>query len=128
MVEECLRFDPPLHLFRRFVQEDLEVAGVTLARGEEVTLLYGAANRDPDRYADAHVFNPARPTPGGASAHASFGGGIHFCLGAPLARLELQVSLPILFKGLPGLELKGRPRYRDAYHFHGLEALNVSWP
>jgi len=127
-VEECLRFDPPLHLFRRFAQEDLEVAGVRLSRGDEVALLYGAANRDPGRYADAHVFNPARPSSGGAAAHMAFGGGIHFCLGAPLARLELQVSLPILFRHLPGMQLKGRPRYSDVYHFHGLEALNVAWP
>jgi cytochrome P450 len=127
-VEECLRFDPPLHLFRRFVQEDLEIAGVRLPRGTEVALLYGAANRDPARYEDADRFVPSRPTPGGASAHASFGGGIHFCIGAPLARLELQVALPALFRGLPGLRLKGAPRYKDAYHFHGLEALHVAWP
>ena len=127
-VEECLRFDPPLHLFRRFVQEDLEVAGVALRRGDEVALLYGAANRDPGRYADPQAFNPARPTPGGAAAHSAFGGGIHFCLGAPLARLELQVSLPILFRRLPGMQLRGRPQYRDAYHFHGLSSLHVAWP
>lgn len=127
-VEECLRFDPPLHLFRRFVQEDLAIAGVRLSRGDEVALLYGAANRDPGRYANPDVFNPSRPSAGGAAAHASFGGGIHFCLGAPLARLELQVALPILFKHLPGIQLKGRPRYRDAYHFHGLESLHVTWP
>jgi len=127
-VEECLRFDPPLHLFRRYVQEDLEIAGVRLPRGTEVALLYGAANRDPARYEDAGRFVPSRPTPGGASAHAAFGGGIHFCLGAPLARLELQVALPALFRGLPGLRLRGSPRYKDAYHFHGLEALNVAWP
>jgi cytochrome P450 len=127
-VEECLRFDPPLHLFRRYVQEDLEVAGVRLSRGDEVALLYGAANRDPARYPNAHVFDPARPTAGGAAAHSAFGGGIHFCLGAPLARLELQVSLPILLRALPGMRLKGPPSYRDVYHFHGLEALRVTWP
>jgi len=126
-VEECLRFDPPLHLFRRYVQEDLEVAGVRLSRGDEVALLYGAANRDPARYPQPGVFDPARPSPGGASAHAAFGGGIHFCLGAPLARLELQVALPVLFRTLPGMRLAEGPRYRDVYHFHGLEALRVAW-
>ena len=127
-VEECLRFDPPLHMFSRYAQEDVDVGGVKLLRGAEVALLYGAANRDPARYPRAHVFDPTRPVQGGASAHASFGGGIHFCLGAPLARLELQVALPLLFERLPGIFLSERPRYRDSYHFHGLEALNVAWP
>jgi cytochrome P450 len=127
-VEECLRFDPPLHLFTRYAQEDTEVAGVMLPRGTQVALLYGAANRDPSRYPQAGVFNPGRPVTGPASAHAAFGGGIHFCLGAPLARLELQTALPILFDRLPGIFLPERPRYRDNYHFHGLAALNVGWP
>ena len=127
-VEECLRFDPPLHMFNRFVQEDVEVAGVGLGRGAEIALLYGAANRDPSRYARAHVFDTTRPVRGAASAHASFGGGIHFCLGAPLARLELQLALPLLFERLPGIFLRGRPVYRDSYHFHGLESLGVGWP
>jgi cytochrome P450 len=126
-VEECLRFDPPLHMFNRYAQEDAEVAGVALRRGAEIALLYGAANRDPARYPRAHEFDPTRPVLGAAAAHASFGGGIHFCLGAPLARLELQIALPILFERLPGIFLRGRPRYRDTYHFHGLEALEVGW-
>jgi cytochrome P450 len=127
-IEECLRFDPPLHLFSRYAQEDVEVAGVMLPRGTEVALLYGAANRDPARYPQANVFNPGRPVPGLASVHSTFGGGIHFCLGAPLARLELQTALPILFERLPGIFLTERPSYRDNYHFHGLSALNVGWP
>jgi len=127
-VEECLRFDPPLHLFTRYAQEDVEVAGLRLARGAKIALLYGAANRDPARYPQAHVFDPGRPVAGLASAHAAFGGGIHSCLGAPLARLELQIALPTLFGRLPGIFLLERPRYRDNYHFHGLEALNVGWP
>jgi cytochrome P450 len=127
-VEECLRFDPPLHLFNRVAQEDIEVAGVRLKRGDQVALLYGAANRDPARFTNPNLFDPTRPVAGAAYAHATFGGGIHFCLGAPLARLELQVSLPILFGRLPGLFLAGQPRYRDSYHFHGLGALNVGWP
>ena len=59
--------------------------------------------------------------------HVSFGAGIHFCVGAPLARLELYVALPILFERLPGLKLGERPRYRDSYHFHGLESLKLTW-
>lgn len=120
-VEECLRFDPPLHLFTRYALEDLDYRGLRLRKGETVGLLLGAANRDPARFASPHVFMPGRsPNP-----HVSFGAGIHFCLGAPLARLELELALPILFQRLPKLRLAGRPEYRDSYHFHGLSRLDV---
>ena len=123
-VEELLRLDPPLHLFARHALEEVEFAGVRLRRGEKIGLLLGAANRDPDRFPEPDVFKPGRtPNP-----HASFGAGIHFCVGAPLARLELAVALPILFARLPSLRLAGQPRYRDSFHFHGLEALKVEWP
>jgi cytochrome P450 len=122
-VEELLRLDPPLHLFARYALEEVEFAGVRLRRNEKIGLLLGAANRDPERFPAPNAFDPAR-TP---NAHLSFGAGIHFCLGAPLARLELAVALPILFARLPGLRLDGTPRYRDAFHFHGLAALRVEW-
>ena len=122
-VEELLRFDPPLHLFTRYALEDAEFAGVRFKKGERLGLLLGAANRDPTRFPDPDVFDSRRsPNP-----HVSFGAGIHFCVGAPLARLELTVALPILFARLPGLRLAEPPRYRDAFHFHGLEALKVEW-
>ena len=122
-VEESLRFDPPLHLFTRYALEDAEFAGVRFKKGERLGLLLGAANRDPARFPDPDVFDSRRsPNP-----HVSFGAGIHFCVGAPLARLELTVALPILFARLPGLRLAEPPRYRDAFHFHGLEALKVEW-
>lgn len=121
--EEVLRFDTPLHLFTRYALEPCEVAGVPFARGERVGLLLGAANRDAARFERAHEFDPARsPNP-----HVSFGGGIHFCVGAPLARLELQVALPVLFERLPHLRFAAPPRYRDTYHFRGLEALELAW-
>ncbi len=123
-VEETLRFDPPLHLFSRIASADCEVAGVLLRAGDSVGLMYGAANRDPSRYSEADQFDPSRPA---SPSHASFGGGIHFCLGAPLARLELQTALPILFQRLPKLRLAETPHYRNAYHFHGLESLRVRW-
>ena len=69
------------------------------------------------------MFDPARSP----NLHVSFGGGIHFCLGAPLARLELEVALPILFNRLPGLKLAGQPHYRDTFHFRQLAALPVVW-
>ena len=122
-VEELLRFDPPLHLFTRYALEDVEFAGVSLRKGQKVGLLLGAANRDPERFADADAFELGRaPNP-----HVSFGAGIHFCVGAPLARLEMATALPILFARLPGLRLAAPPRARDAYHFRGFEALRVEW-
>jgi cytochrome P450 len=122
-VEELLRLDPPLHLFQRYALEDAEIAGVRLKKGDKIGLLLGAANRDPERFPDPDAFDGGRtPNP-----HVSFGAGIHFCVGAPLARLELSVALPILFARLPRLRLADPPRYRDAFHFHGLEALSVGW-
>ena len=122
-VEELLRLDPPLHLFTRYALEEVEVAGVGLRKGEKIGLLLGAANRDPERFSHPDAFD-SRRTP---NPHVSFGAGIHFCVGAPLARLELGAALPILFARLPGLSLVEPPRYRDAFHFHGLEALKVEW-
>jgi cytochrome P450 len=122
-IEECLRFDAPLHFFDRYALEPVEIHGLRLKKGERIGLLLGAANRDPSRYADAGRFDPARAM----VPHVSFGAGIHFCIGAPLARLEMQVALPILFARLPGLRMAGAARYRDTWHFHGLEALPVAW-
>ena len=122
-VEEALRFDAPLHLFTRYALEDIEYGGIKLRKGEEVGLMLGAANRDPARFADPDRFEPTRePNP-----HVSFGAGIHFCVGAPLARLEMQVALPTLFRRLPKLALAETPQYRNAYHFHGLMALKVTF-
>lgn len=121
-VEEILRWDPPLHLFTRIAYETVEVAGHTFQRGDRVALLLGAANRDPRMYDAAGRFDPTRPDKG----NQSFGAGLHFCVGAPLARLELQVALPVLFAARPGLKLAGKPRYGDTYHFHGLTRLMVA--
>ncbi len=122
-IEELLRLDAPLHLFARYALEDLEFAGVRLRKGEKIGLLLGAANRDPERFPQPHAFDAARdPNP-----HVAFGAGIHFCVGAPLARLEMATALPILFARLPRLRLTEKPQYRDAYHFHGLEALRAAW-
>ena len=118
-VEEILRFDPPLHLFTRYAYEAVEVMGHRFQPGDQVGCLLAAAGRDPDAYADPQRFDPARP----AKPHLAFGAGLHFCVGAPLARLELQVALPILFARLPGLALASPPQYRDIYHFHGLSRL-----
>lgn len=119
--EETLRFDAPLHLFTRYALADLDYAGHRFRKGERVGLLLAAANRDPARFAEPERFDAARtPNP-----HLSFGAGIHVCVGAPLARLELQVALEVLFERLPALRIARTPRWRDTWHFHGLEALFV---
>ena len=119
--EEVLRHDPPLHLFTRYAMEDVEVFGHRFKKGDEVGLLLAAANRDPGIYSDPKNFIPNRKE----KAHVSFGGGIHFCVGAPLARLEIATSLPILFERCPDLSLQEPPLYASNYHFHGLKNLMV---
>jgi cytochrome P450 len=123
LIEEVLRFDAPLHMFTRYALEDLEYAGVHLKKGETVGLMLGAANRDPARFPEPDLFNPTRtPNP-----HVSFGAGIHFCVGAPLARLEMLIAFEVLLARLPKLKLVGQPQYKDMYHFHGLEELRVQF-
>jgi len=121
-VEEALRFDPPLHMFTRYAYEDVTLFGHEFRRGDEVALLLGAANRDPSVWPDPNRFDPSRPV----QTHNSFGGGLHFCVGAPLARLEMSIALPILFARCPKLKLAEQPTYSDSYHFHGLERLLVT--
>ncbi|MFP6806330.1 MAG: cytochrome P450 [Pseudomonadales bacterium] len=123
LVEESLRFDPPLHMFNRFVLEDLEYGGREFKRGDVIGLMLGSANRDPAKFSDPNSFDPQR----GGIGHVSFGAGIHFCVGAPLARLELEIALPVLFKRLPHIRLKGEPDFANRYHFHGLEKLELEW-
>jgi len=122
-VAEAMRFDAPLHLFTRYALEDVSIEGVQLKAGEQIALLLGAANHDPKRFNNASVFDPFREDAG----HISLGAGIHYCVGAILARLELEISIPLIFKELPQLKLVGTPQYKDAFHFHGLEKLEVSW-
>jgi cytochrome P450 len=123
LADELLRFDPPLHLFTRYALQDVELEGVRLRQGDRIGLLLGAANRDPLVFPGPGRLDPRRaPNP-----HVAFGAGIHFCVGAPLARLEMRVALTALRRRLPKLRLTRAPKYRDTYHFHGLEALWVEW-
>jgi unspecific monooxygenase len=123
-VEECLRFDAPLHMFTRYALSDVTLdSGQSFRKGEVIGLMLGAANRDPTRFKDADSFDPFRTD----GQNVSFGAGIHFCIGAPLARIELQVALSTLFRRLPGLRLASQPHYNNVYHFHGLERLDVAW-
>jgi cytochrome P450 len=118
-VEEALRLDAPLHMFTRYAYDAVDLGPVSLKPGEQVALLLGAANRDPSAFEAPHEFRPGRAD----QKNVSFGAGLHFCIGAPLARLELQESLSVLFERLPNLKLETPPRYRNSYHFHGVESL-----
>jgi cytochrome P450 len=122
-VEELIRWDPPLQLFERWVLEDgVEVAGQPVPRGQKLALLFGSANRDPRVFPEPDRFDIAREN---AAEHIGFGGGIHVCIGAPLARIELEASLRALVEQAPGLELAEEPRRNQAFVIWGLEALQV---
>lgn len=120
-VDELLRFDTPLPMFERWVLDDIEVAGTTVPRGQEVALLYASANRDPAAFPDAEALDLGRPS----KAHLAFGAGIHYCLGAPLARLELQTSFASILRRMPGLELLEEPVWKPTFILRGLTALRV---
>ena len=123
-IEELLRYDHPLQMFERWVLEDgFEVDDVPIPRGEKIALLFGAANRDPRLFTTPDDFDVGRPD---AAEHISFGGGIHVCIGAPLARIELEASLRALVERCPGLELASEPRRMSAFVIWGLESLDVS--
>jgi cytochrome P450 len=110
-------------MFTRYALEDVEVAGERFRTGDVIGLLLGSANRDPAKFQEPDVFAAGRsPNP-----HVSFGAGIHACVGAPLARLEMQVALRVLFTRLPGIEVAKPPRVKDAWHFRGLESLDLAW-
>jgi len=122
-VEELIRWDPPLQLFERWVlEEGVEVAGRPIARGQRLSLLFGSANRDPRVFDDPERFDLTRPN---AAEHIGFGGGIHVCIGAPLARIELEASLRTLVERAPGLTLAEEPRRNPAFVIWGLEGVNV---
>jgi len=123
LVEEILRYDPPLHLFTRTAYEDVTIAGHRFAHGDEVGLLLASAGRDDAAYPDGDHFAPDRRD---GPANLAFGAGLHFCVGAALARLELQVGLRVLFDTHPTLRLTAPPSYSNIYHFHGLDRLMVA--
>ena len=121
LVEEILRFDPPLHIFTRYAYEQIDLGDYTVKKGEEIALVLGATGRDKAVWSHPQYFDPYRTI----KKNTAFGGGIHFCVGAALARLEMQIALPMLFTRYPKMQLAEKPRYADVYHFHGLEKLYV---
>ncbi|MFB9312605.1 cytochrome P450 [Nocardioides plantarum] len=120
-VEEMLRFDSALQLFERTATEDVEVAGVVVEAGQRIAALIGSAHRDPVAFARPDELLLDRdPNP-----HLAFGAGVHFCLGAPLARMELAESLTALVATYPGLELLEEPRSRGTFVLRGHSSVRV---
>ncbi|MDX6407762.1 MAG: hypothetical protein QOE13_833 [Gaiellaceae bacterium] len=121
--EEMIRFDPPLQLFERWVLADgFAIGDVSIPRGAKVALLFGAANRDPRVFERPDAFDVARAN---ALQHIGFGGGIHVCIGAPLARIELEASLDALRGAWPALQLAVEPRRTGAFVIWGLDGLRL---
>jgi cytochrome P450 len=123
-VEELLRYDPPVQLTGRFATTDVELAGVHIASGDAVITVLAAANRDPAHFPEPDRLDLERKDP----HHLSFSQGMHYCLGAALARLEGEVVFPALFRRYPRLRLEvEQPTYRDHRILRGLADLQVSW-
>lgn len=120
-VEEMLRYDAPLQLFHRFAYEEMDIDGQVVPRGGKVGLLYGSANRDPEMFADPDRFDIAR----NPNRHLAFGAATHFCLGAPLARLELRTLFGTLLANTDDLELCEEPEHRPGLVFRSLKHLQV---
>jgi pimeloyl-[acyl-carrier protein] synthase len=124
-VEELLRYDSPVQFTSRHALADLEIGGRRVRAGETVIAVLGAANRDPAQFPDPDRLDLARAP----NRHIAFGGGIHFCLGAPLARVEGRIAIGALLARLPGLELGPRPPVRrDTVTLRGLASLPVTFP
>jgi cytochrome P450 len=124
LVEEVLRYDPPFQFRTRTTLADVEVAGVTIPKGASVVLLLASGNRDPARFSDADRFVPDRED----NQHLGFGGGIHYCLGAPLARIEAQLALGTLAHRLVVPRLSADPPpYRDNAALRGPEHLFIEF-
>ncbi|MET7365415.1 cytochrome P450 [Streptomyces sp. NPDC005566] len=120
-VEELLRYDTPVPMFARWVLDDIEIDGTVIPRGSQVALLFGSANRDPERFAEAGTLDLSRKD----NPHIAFGAGIHYCLGAPLARLELATSFGELLRRAPGMRLSAEPEWKPGYVIRGLRELRV---
>ncbi|GAA4002818.1 cytochrome P450 [Streptomyces plumbiresistens] len=120
-VEELMRYDTPLQLFERWVLDDIEVDGTTIPRGAEIAMLFGSANHDPEAFRNPEQLDLARED----NPHISFSAGIHYCIGAPLARIELAASMTALLEKAPTLGLAAEPRRKPNFVIRGLEGLAV---
>ncbi|MEV7124946.1 cytochrome P450 [Streptomyces sp. NPDC093260] len=121
-VEELMRYDTPLQLFERWVLDDVEIDGTTIPRGAEIAMLFGSANHDPEVFAAPDRLDLARRD----NPHISFSAGIHYCIGAPLARIELAASMTALLDRAPALALAAEPERKPNFVIRGLEGLAVT--
>ena len=119
IVEELIRYDSPLQFFQRWVLEDTEIEGVKVKKHTKVAILLGSANRDDRAFEEADKINFDRET----FNHTSFGGGVHYCLGAHLARLELEVSFNNLLS--ENIELVSNPERTGAFGIRGYQGIKV---
>jgi cytochrome P450 len=120
-IEELMRYDTPLQMFERWALEDFELHGEHIPKGAELGLLFGSANHDPSIFQRPDELDITRRD----NPHLSFGAGIHFCLGAPLARVELEASFGTLLRRLPHMELVEAPEWKGAFIIRGLKGLMV---
>lgn len=120
-IEEFLRFDAPLHLFERTATADTEIGGVMVREGQKIASLLGSANRDETIFDRADELDLSREQ----NPHIGFGAGIHFCLGAPLSRIEMSASLPLLFERFPNISLAETPKRRPTFVLRGYESVIV---
>ena len=118
-LEEMMRFDSPLHMFERTATSDTVIGETTVLKGQKVVSMLGSANRDEEVFENTDQFDITRKH----NPHIAFGAGIHFCIGAPLARLEMQNSLPMLFERFPNLQLAGTPVQRPTFVLRGWETI-----
>ncbi|WP_262061286.1 cytochrome P450 [Streptomyces sp. STR69] len=121
-VEELMRYDTPLQLFERWVLDEIEIDGTTVPRGAEIAMLFGSANHDPDVFAAPERLDLSRAD----NPHISFSAGIHYCIGAPLARIELAASMAALLERAPTLGLAAEPERKPNFVIRGLEGLRVT--
>jgi cytochrome P450 hydroxylase len=121
-VEEILRFEPPVQVTSRWAAADVDLVGLRVPAGSKVVLMLGGGNRDPHRFAEPNRFDPDRRD----NQQLSFGAGSHFCLGAPLARLEAQIALPRLFRRFPRLAAAGAPTHRERMVVRGLDTFPIT--
>jgi cytochrome P450 len=121
-VEELMRYDTPLQLFERWVLDDIEIDGTVVPRGAEIAMLFGSANHDPAVFADPERLDLTRAD----NPHISFSAGIHYCIGAPLARIELAASMTALLERAPTLSLAAEPRRKPNFVIRGLDGLSVT--
>jgi cytochrome P450 len=120
-IEELLRFDSPLQLFERTATEDVEIGGITVEKGQKIAALLGSANHDPAVFTAPETLDVGRTE----NPHISFGAGVHFCIGAPLARVELQATFGALLDRTSSMELGGEPVRRPEFVIRGLASLPV---